>query len=194
MNRRTIDTASRRPGRRRFLRGICVAFVGLTASRMPILTARDQPTVRDQSRSIAALEKRGGRIFRDGTRPDVQPVIGVNLDETEVNDAALAELEAFPHLQQITLDDTPITDAGLAHLEPLTELEDLSMDHTAIGDAGLAHLRMPRNLRKLSLVHTAVTDAALKSPGHDHVAILSEQVLAAPLRGQPGGRRSAPRL
>ena len=114
----------------------------------------------DEARAVAALEKLGAKVYRDGTRAG-EPVIGVDLDETEVNDAALASLEAFPHLRSLSIDETPITDAGLVHLERLNQLADLSLDHTSIGDAGVAHLRRLVSLRKLTLVHCEITDGGL---------------------------------
>ena len=78
MDRRTMDRASRGLRRRRLLWGLGVRIVVVAGSRIPTSTARDRPSPREQFRSIATIEERGGRVFRDATRPDEQPVIGVD--------------------------------------------------------------------------------------------------------------------
>ena len=100
--------------------------------------------------AVAAIEKRGGQVFRDETSFD-RPVIGVNLDETQATDDVLVHLKRFPRIQSLTLDETRVTDAGLANLVQLTSLTDISLDETATTDAGLAHLSGLVNLRKLTL-------------------------------------------
>lgn len=105
-----------------------------------------------EEKAAAAVEKLGGTVFRSGTLPD-QPVIEIDLDDTQATDDDLAHLEHFPHLQGLTLEETRITDAGLAHIEKLTNLTDLCLDETAVGDAGLTHVKRLVNLRKLSLDH-----------------------------------------
>ncbi len=58
-----------------------------------------------RTEAAAAIEKLGGKVFRDGTLP-AEPVIGVDLDETGATDEALAVLESFPRLQHLSLDET----------------------------------------------------------------------------------------
>jgi hypothetical protein len=111
-------------------------------------------------KAIAEIQKSGGKVDRDEASPG-KPVIAVNLGVSQVNDAGLEPLKAFPKLKRLTLNSTKITDAGLEHLKPLAGLEKLYIVDVPITDAGLERLKGLTNLRVLSLVGTNVTDAGL---------------------------------
>jgi Leucine-rich repeat (LRR) protein len=111
-------------------------------------------------KAIADIQKSGGKVDRDEAAPG-KPVITVNLGVSQVNDAGLEPLKAFPKLQRLTLNNTKITDAGLEHLKPLTGLQKLYIVDVPITDAGLERLKGLSNLRVLSLVGTNITDAGL---------------------------------
>jgi len=134
------------------------AILILITIAVPPATAQASRPAEDQA--IAALEKRGGRVFRDETLPH-RPITMIDLDETESTDEDLVNLEVFSSIQSLSLDGTRISDAGLAHVSRLTSLTELSIDNTSIGDAGLAHLAGLKNLRKLSLDGTSITGAGL---------------------------------
>ena len=77
---------------------------------------RAQESKAAQDKVVADLEKRGGQVFRDDTQP-TRPVIGVDLDETTIDDDGLSDLRQLTSLQSLSLDGTRITDAGLANLK-----------------------------------------------------------------------------
>ena len=137
-----------------------VITVILLASWIIVPDVRGQESKAGQDQAVANLEKRGATVFRDETQPD-RPVIGVDLDETEIDDQGLSNLKGLTDLQSLSMDGTPITDAGLVNLKGLTSLTDLSLDNTVVGDAGLAQLEGLKNLQKLSLDRTRVTDVGL---------------------------------
>ena len=142
----------------RFFRVIPFVFLALSIDTSVV---RGQESKTDQEKAIAALVKRGGHVFQDETQPD-RPVISVDLDETEIDDAGLSNLKGLTRLQLLSIDGTRITDIGLANLKGLTSLTDLSLDNTEIGDAGLAQLDGLKNLQKLSLDRTRVSDDGLR--------------------------------
>lgn len=88
-------------------------------------------------------------------------LVGLDLSRTQVSDAGLARLAAFPRLQRLKLCATDIGDAGLAPLARLARLEVLNLYATRVTDAGLEHLAGLRALRRLYLWQTAVTDEGL---------------------------------
>ena len=87
----------------------------------------------------------------------------LNLHGTKISDIGVAELAGLKGLQALYLDDTQITDIGAAHLERLTRLESLYLDGTKISDQGLEYLDDLTRLEELSLGYTAITDSGLLS-------------------------------
>lgn len=85
----------------------------------------------------------------------------VNLRKTAADDAQVAMLRHFPHLQALELSGTGVTDDGLAALRHLDDLEFLYLSDTQITDAGLAHLLKLSALTVLDLSGTRITDAGL---------------------------------
>jgi hypothetical protein len=85
----------------------------------------------------------------------------LGLHKTRVGDRGLANLKGLPALRLLWLNRSAVTDAGLAHLENRTGLEALALRETAITDAGLVHLEGLVNLKRLFLGGTRVTDAGL---------------------------------
>lgn len=86
---------------------------------------------------------------------------GLNLAETGVTDAGLAQISQLTRLETINLSGLPITDAGLAHLARLSGITGLNLASTKITDAGLPHLKAMDRLTKLNVTKTAVTDAGV---------------------------------
>jgi uncharacterized membrane protein YciS (DUF1049 family) len=113
-------------------------------------------------------------------------LVGLNLGDTLVTDAAMRFLKGTPRLQVLDVGETGVTDAGheqligltqlqslhlsgtsvrgggLKYLKGLAKLEELILDRTKITDAGLEQLEGFTQLRTLSLNRTKVTDAGLK--------------------------------
>lgn len=88
-------------------------------------------------------------------------VTELNLTNTRVMDASLAQLQGLTNLRLLNLCNTQITDAGLVHLKGLTGLQELYLTDTHVTDVGLAHLRGRTSLQGLNLANNQVTDAGL---------------------------------
>jgi uncharacterized membrane protein len=92
------------------------------------------------------------------------PVIHwLDLGETAVSDAGLAQLSTMSELRRLQLDRTAVTDAGLAALAPLARLESLNLFGTAVTDGGLVALEALPRLRRLHVWQTQVTPAGAQA-------------------------------
>jgi hypothetical protein len=78
-----------------------------------------------------------------------------------VTDAGLAPIENLRTLRDVTLGSTRVTDNGIARLRRLTRLESLVVSGTGITDAGLAIIVGLPNVQVLMLQSTRITDAGL---------------------------------
>ncbi|GAB4028561.1 ribonuclease inhibitor [Spirosoma koreense] len=110
-------------------------------------------------------------------------IVWLKLGDTEITDAALAQVARLKNLQKLHLEQTKITDAGLKQLNGLSNLEYLNLYGTAITDAGLAELQSLKSLKTVYLWQTKVTDqgvADLKKamPQLDVIGGLNEQAIA----------------
>ncbi len=81
----------------------------------------------------------------------------LNLEDTAIGDAGLAELPACQSLQGLSLARTQVSDAGLLHVVALQQLQWLQLDGTAITDEGLKRLRAMPELRFLYVAKTHST-------------------------------------
>lgn len=81
----------------------------------------------------------------------------LNLRDTKITDAGLAEVGKLGQLRRLHLERTAIGDAGLGHLANLQQLEYLNLYGTKVTDAGLAKLEPLVRLQKLFVWQTAVT-------------------------------------
>jgi mono/diheme cytochrome c family protein len=93
--------------------------------------------------------------------PVAQQVYSLNLANSKVTDAGLAQLGGLTNLRKLHLEKTGITDAGLAHLKGLANLEYLNLYGTQVTDAGLANLEGLKNLRSLYVWQSKVTDGGV---------------------------------
>lgn len=96
----------------------------------------------------------------------------LNLADTKVTDAGLANLKDLKHLTRLHLEKTDIGDAGLAHLEGLANLEYLNLYGTKVTDKGLASIAKLPNLKKVYLWQTQVTDAAADAFRESHAKLM----------------------
>jgi hypothetical protein len=94
--------------------------------------------------------------------PQPPRAFGLDLLDTQVQDAELKELAGFQNLRVLNLGGTKITDAALKALAGLTSLQSLDLANTKLTDAGLKELAALANLQVLDLGGTRVTDAGLK--------------------------------
>lgn len=111
-----------------------------------------------QHRSVTEALDVAGFAKRD----EQGEVITLDLSQTRVCDADLAQLAQLHRLQWLHLNGTGVTDAGLVHLEPLANLELLHLGATVVTDEGLKHLQGLKHLRTLHLTGTKVTDAGVQ--------------------------------
>jgi hypothetical protein len=81
----------------------------------------------------------------------------LRIDDTSLDDSALAQLSGLNRMKTLSLAYNPISDVGLSRLSGLTELETLNLDHTKITDAGLVHLLPLKNCKMLTIANTGVT-------------------------------------
>jgi len=85
----------------------------------------------------------------------------LDLEATEIGDAALAPLAEIATLEELTLNSTQVSDGGLALLTSLRQLKRLRLNNTYV--EGTAFLRWPADsaLEDLSMLGSPVSDAAL---------------------------------
>src|SRR5262245_15410767 len=107
----------------------------LLALALAAVWAPAQGDEASQAKSVAALEKLGGRIDRDEDRPG-KPVVAVGLTFSDIKDADLVHLRGLDDLRKLYLGATGITDKGLAYLTSLKHLEVLDLSKTKVTDAG----------------------------------------------------------
>lgn len=114
-----------------------VAFLCVLVAGLATVARAETPTARE--RAIAAVEKLGGTMEVDETRPG-RPVVGVDLSRSAVTDADLVLLAALPDLEVLDLRLTSVGDAGVAHLRGAKVLRFLNLFRTRLTDPGLDHL------------------------------------------------------
>lgn len=111
--------------------------------------------------------------FRDAQLAELVPIAAaihrLDLGETAVTDAGLAQLGAMKNLHRLKLDRTQVTNEGLASLSSLSQLYSLNLFGTAVSDEGLTALRPLQNLRMLYVGQTSITLDGIRS--------LSEQLV-----------------
>lgn len=121
-------------------------------------------------------------------------IVWLKLGDTEISDAALAQVAKLKNLQKLHLEQTSVTDAGLKNLKGLTNLEYLNLYGTAITDAGLTELADLKNLKTVYLWQTNVTQAGLANlkkamPNLEIVGGITEQAIAEFAKAVPAEAR-----
>src|SRR6516165_3603211 len=66
-------------------------------------------------RAVAAIEKVGGTVQRDESRPG-SPVDFVNFSNSRLTDSVMLHLKALPGIRELSVNNAPVTDAGIANL------------------------------------------------------------------------------
>jgi Leucine-rich repeat (LRR) protein len=87
-------------------------------------------------------------------------LVGLDLNGTPTNDAAMANVTPLQDLEELDLRSTQITDAGLVPVKGLLKLQSLRLS-TMVSDAGLLHLTGLNGLRTLDAGNTRVSNAGL---------------------------------
>ena len=122
----------------------------------------DQPAdapLPTREEAATRLGQIGGRLIES----DTGEVLGVDAVRTDLTDADLPDLVAFPELRELNLRETGVTDNGMTHLAELQNLEFLGLTGTRITDDGLHHLTRLTELRFLTLGNTKITDEGLET-------------------------------
>ena len=153
------------------------------------------PAATKQEAAIAAILKLGGTVERDEQRPG-QPVVKVDLHQTQISDADLVHVAGLTELKHLDLRLTKIGDAGVMHLRQLTKLQFLNLFRTQTSDEGLKQLKKLTQLETLLIGGTRVSDAGtalLKAyPRLKKLSLFDTQVgdaaLIAGVRAQQFGR------
>jgi Protein kinase domain len=114
--------------------------------------------------SVALTDDSGATEIKslDGLPKKPFRVQAVNLDRTDVTDAAVANLQGLEDLRFLRLNRTAITDAGLAYLTGVPKLELLEQVETRLTDDGMKHLERLPTITWLDLSGTFVTDKGLQ--------------------------------
>ena len=96
-------------------------------------------------------------------------IVAVDLTNSWITDAGMAQIGALAGLERLNLAHTRITDIGLEHLKKLANVKELSCYYAEyITDDGIAHLRTWSKLERLNLRGTKVTSKVF-----EHVARLT---------------------
>ncbi len=100
-----------------------------------------------EEESVAALEKLGARIERDGQGK----IYSIAVGGPQFTDAALVHLKGLTHLKRLFLIGPQFTDAGLVHLKGLTKLKHLMLGVAQVTDTGVVELQ--KALPNCTIVH-----------------------------------------
>lgn len=145
---------------------------GRQISRVPAPKGRDAATLAAWIRSI------GGTVRADEGF--------VSFRGVPLNEAAVAALTRMPGIRTLDLNATDLGDAAMAPLAGITTLEELTLHNTQVSDAGVAALGGLPKLKRLGLNNTYVEGAAFaKWPA---TAVLEELSLL----GAPAGDAAMP--
>jgi Leucine-rich repeat (LRR) protein len=167
-------------------RMLCISML-LSLTLVPT-DAATPLTDSSKDRTIAEVERLGGKVKLDETRPD-KPIVKIDLHNTQVTDsdlaflvhgkkdlnelryldlrltkigdAGVAKIKGLRSLQTLNLFRTQLSDQGLSYIKNLKQLQTLLIGGTKVTDAGLVNLKSMKELKKLSLFQTQVTDAGI---------------------------------
>ena len=114
----------------------------------------------EQKDAAAKLQAKGALVIPVAANSDAL-VVSLSTLGKNAGDPELALIKALPKVEQLDLRNTAITNAGLANLEGLATLTHLHLEGTGVTDEGLAHLKGLTALTYLNLYNTAVTDAGV---------------------------------
>ena len=109
-----------------------------------------------QAAAKAHIKDLGGHVFDRSGR-----VVEIVLNRTDVTDADLRFVAAFPQLTDLSLEQTRVGDDGVQQLAGLQDLEWLNLYRTRLGDRGLRHLAKLPRLQHLPIGETRISDAGL---------------------------------
>jgi hypothetical protein len=110
--------------------------------------------------------------------PAVRSLRVLDISETAVTDAGLAEVAKLSHLEDLSLWGTAVTDQGVAALRPLEKLASLNLGETRVTDSCVESLAQMASLRMVNLRSTALTAAGLlRLAAQEHVSLVGAPLL-----------------
>ncbi len=118
--------------------------------------------------------------------PEYHDVVTLSLASSEIHDADLKLLAAFPHLRKLDLSRTSITDAGLRELRGLRlrSLEELSLAETRVTIDGILESLASHDIMALDLGQLELTDSDLDRLAKQPIN-RSHPLRTVSLRGNP---------
>ncbi|MBA2117922.1 leucine-rich repeat domain-containing protein [Bremerella alba] len=131
----------------------------------PTSTPTDSPESKaaapepDDPEAVAALEKLGGKLTKDGNgnviRADFSAVVPEDVSEFE-------PISKLKQLQLIKFYGAEITDQVTTYMKDLTELRDVDFTNGVITDAGVENLTNSKNLSAFGLRRTNISNKSLE--------------------------------
>lgn len=97
------------------------------------------PPRAEQEKAVAAIERLGGKVTFDETRPG-KPVVGVDFTLTRASNADLHCLTPLTQLRSLSLGLSEVTGNGLGRVAGLAELEELNFVSMNVGLAEMERL------------------------------------------------------
>jgi hypothetical protein len=88
---------------------------------------------------------------------------GLTIWQMPVGDIALAPLEHFDQLEEVSLGETQITSETLRYVGKQAKLFHLTISETNVDDSGMRHLEQLKELKRLFVGNTRLTSAGLGS-------------------------------
>jgi Leucine-rich repeat (LRR) protein len=111
----------------------------------------------EDEKAVERLQSRGMQVIRDG-----ETVVAVK--GFRARDGDLKDVKRFPKLRVLELTNSQITDAGLAELADLTALEEIQLEFSPnIKGSGLKHLVGNKKLKALDVGIGQIDDEALRA-------------------------------
>ncbi|MHA8061958.1 c-type cytochrome domain-containing protein [Aquirufa beregesia] len=89
-------------------------------------------------------------------------LVSLKLGGTNISDALLQQISAYPRLIHLQLDHTKISHRGLSYISSLKHLETLNLVGTSIGDEGVLAIAQMPALRKIYLWQSKVSEQGIK--------------------------------
>ena len=142
----------------------------------------------EQDQLIATIQRMGGSVTIDDTRPD-KPVVKVHLYKGKTAGIGLEPLTKLSEVNWIGLHASDITEADLAYLQRWHKLKRLGLVETHLTDASLENLRGLTTLEELYLGENAITDAGVER--REQRAERGPAPLRMDVLDRPGGERRA---
>ncbi len=143
----------------------------LTRAAEALVGLRHDATAQPSAHGFRLMRRRWDAHLRHiATREETQ---SLDLADSDVSDAGLAQLTGSPHLQRVVLNNTRVTTAGVAALGILPALSSLSLVNLAVDDGVVGFLCGLSRLKRLELQGAQLTDAGVAAVARPPLRSLS---------------------